>query len=257
MRITGRDIELFKAINDFQCLTKEQIAKLFAMNHKVCERRLRKLCSHGYLDKRPVPTTNPGKPPFLYYPGQNTTAYGFPVSKRPRLTLQLSHQQKNTDIMIDFILQIKKEEIGYGVLPEHLIRTAEQEIIPDGAILLKRNNKTALLMLENCSGTEIIKSDSYHDDIENKIIRYSEMFENSTIRFYEDHFETKLERFRLLYITNNRYRLNSIAEVVKKYNEHGFFWMTTLGEFCSNGLKGKIWTIPGEIETQFNQAIVK
>jgi hypothetical protein len=234
-------MDLFNALHAFQCLTKEDIHKLLfsECSKKNCERRLCKLAEASYLERLKIPNVNPGRAPFLYYLGPKAEIYGFAGTK-PRLTRQWTHQMKNSRLMIEFIISAREAGIDCEILPEHLIRASSQMIIPDGAILLKRESRSALFLIENCAGTEIIKSDSFHED-----------------EFYEDFFERKLERFRVLYIANNQYRLNSIAEVAKRYNEHGFIWFATMNEFLRKGVAGKIWTVPTKEKTEFNQGIIK
>jgi hypothetical protein len=257
MQITKRDFKIFELLYLFQCLKVEQIALLFGMNIKVCQRRLRKLCTSGFLQKRIVPSTMPGASPLLYYLGQHGASFlDVPIST-PRFTRQLSHQQKNTDIMTDIFLKFQKAgNIEFRLLPEHIIRTSNQHngVIPDGSFTLQKGYKSALYLFENCSGTEIIRSPTYNEDIENKILRYAEMFNTNSTQFYSKYFESAFKRFRLLYITNNDKRLESISKIVAEHDKHGFILLTTLLKLKKHGVDASIWLVPttGEI----NQKIV-
>lgn len=254
LRLTDRDIkDILEKVNIFQCMTTVQIAKVNEMHIKVCQRRLRKLLKEDYLRKVLIPTTK-GRSPYLLYLGSKGEALLNTRSSKPRLTLQLTHQQKNTDILIDIINSFKSTGIKCGVLPEHLIRIAEQEIIPDGTFMLERNNKSILLLIENCSGTEIIKSPSFNQDIETKIIRYEEMFVDNNVRYYEDYFKRNLRRFRLLYLTNDTSRQSSISSLIKDHDIHGFVYISTLSEFKQKGITANIWNIPAV--NKFNQSII-
>ncbi len=258
MLITKRDIKIFELLYLFQCLQVNQIARLFRMNIKVCQRRLRKLYASGYIQKRLVPSTMPGASPLLYYLGQQgASLLGVPIST-PRYTRQLNHQQKNTDIMTDIFLKFQKAaDIEFRLLPEHIIRTANQHngVIPDGSFNLQRDNKSVLYLLENCSGTEIVRSPTYNEDIESKIIRYVEIFENNNgIQFYSNYFESSFKRFRLLYLTNNEKRLESISKIVAEHDKHGFILLTTLLKLKKHGVDKDIWFVPATGE--LNQKIV-
>ena len=257
MVITNRDINLFELLYLFQCLLTNQIAKLFGMNIKVCQRRLRILCNAGYLQKRLVPSNTPGASPLLYFLGINGASLLGVTISTPRFTRQLSHQQKNTDIMIDIFLAFQSlANFKIRLLPEHIIRTSNHHngVIPDGSFILQKKDKSAMFFIENCSGSEIVFSPSYNEDIESKIIRYVEMFEKNNIAFYSYYFECKLNRFRLLYITNNESRLDSISKIISKHDSHGFIWICTLPKLLKNGVDDSIWFVPatGEI----NQRIV-
>lgn len=254
MRLTGRDIEILKAVFSFGFLTCSQIASLFSINLKICQRRLRLLFKDDYLRSLPLPTIRAGRAPLLFHiGGEGETLLGVRASK-PRLNRETTHAMKNTDIMIGIWIESRRAGLECELLPEHCIRVLEQRIIPDGAFCLKREDSQALFLIENCSGTEIVRSPTFNEDIESKIIRYVEMFERNEIEFYEEYYEAFLRRFRLLYITNNETRLRAISEVVAEHDIHAFIWMTTISELESRGVLGDIWHIPAT--SKFNVSIM-
>ncbi len=257
MVITKRDLKIFELLYLFQCLQVNQIAKFFGMNIKVCQRRLRKLHAAGYLQKRLAPSNTPGASPLLYYLGINAALLlGVSISK-PRFTRQLTHQQFNSDIMVDIFLTFQKStDLKFRLLPEHFIRTSNQHngVIPDGSFDLAKDTKSALFFIENCSGTEIVRSPTYNEDIESKIIRYVEMFENNDIQFYSNYFEQSFNRFRLLYITNNERRLESISKIIRENDSHGFILLTTLSKLKESGIDSNIWHVSAT--GNLNQSIV-
>lgn len=254
MRVTERDIDIQGAVGDFGAVTTQQLSRLFGMNIKVCQRRLRKLVEDDYLRFVSLPSTK-GKSPYLFYLGGRAEPLIGVSCGKTRLTLRLSHQMKNTDILIDIINSFKPTEIKCEALPEHLIRTAEQDVIPDGAFMLEKENRKALFLLENCSGTEIMRSPSHNQDIETKIIRYIEMFEGNNVYYYEDYFKCSFRRFRLLYITNDFKRLTAIGRVIRDHDIHGFICISTLSELKKNGVRSHIWNIPATNKT--GQTIVQ
>jgi hypothetical protein len=253
MRITERDNELIRIVAEFSCMTSMQISKYFGMNKKVCQRRLRKLHSAGYLQRRLVPSTMPGASPMLYYLGSHGgSLLGVPIS-RPRLSRHFTHMQQCTDIIINIYLSFQEADgIKFRMLPEHIIRMANQHggTIPDGAFSLQKGEKSALFLLENCAGTEIVKSPTYNEDIESKIIRHVEMFKNNSIQFYSNYFEYAFKRFRLLYITNSEKRLDSISKIVAEQDKDGFILLTTLPKLRKHGVDAGIWFVPatGEMD---------
>lgn len=239
----------------FQCLTTAQIAMLLDFETKLCQRRLRRLFSAGYLDRASIPSINIGRSPNLFFLGnQASLLLDVPIS-RPRLNNgNLSHQQKNSDLMIQIFLACKSANIQIELLPEHSIRTAgKSEIIPDGAFMLKKGDKQAVFILENCAGTEIVKSPTYNQDIETKIVKYVELFKNNEIQFYENYFDCKFNRFRLLFIANSPQRLSAISKVVKVHDSYGFINLATISEFNQKGVLANIWNVANN---QANVSIV-
>lgn len=244
MRIVQRDLDILDFISKFGCLTTMQIAELFNLNIKVCQRRLRKIAENDYIRNIPIPSVKTGRCPYLWYLGsRGADFFNVPVSK-PRLTISLSHQINNSSILIK-ILNSLDSDIRCEIMPEHLIRTAQQEIIPDAAFMLKKNEKRALFLLENFSGrTEIIRSHALNEDIENKIIRYVELFVNNEVGFYEKYFGCSFNRFRLLFLVANHVRLNSISSIVEEHDDYGFNWISQLKELYQKGILAKIWYVP-------------
>jgi hypothetical protein len=225
------------------------------MHIKICQRRLRALVKGDYLRKILIPTTESGRSPYLYYPGKSAEELFGIQGYKPRLTNQLSHQQKNTDLLIHLKKSADRAGIKCSLLPEHLIRISGQTLIPDGTLALTRESKSALFFLENCAGTEVIKSPNYNEDIENKLIRYAEIFQNNEIRFYCKFFEYNFQRFRLLYITNSGKRLDSISQIVKKHDSFGFIYMATKSAFLKNNIFAPIWSIP--TKNEISASIIK
>jgi len=243
MKLQDRDKQILKELFRFGCLTTHQIAQLFELNIKIAQRRLRIIKNEDYVRKMSIPTKE-GKSPYLFYPGKKAENIFQITSSKPRLTTQLTHQQKNTDILIKIKKSFKNTDIECNLLPEHIIRTAKQQLIPDGAVKLTRNNQSALFFVENCSGTETIKSPKYNEDIENKIIQYTTKFQDNQIDIYNQLLEYNFLRFKLLYITNSTRRLDSISEIIKKHDQHGFIYITTIKAFYKNNIFSPIWTIP-------------
>lgn len=242
-RLTDRDLHILAMINKFGAMTTFQIAGLFNMHVKVCQRRLRKLAYSDYVRYVCIPSVKGRNPHLFYFGGRSLQLLGLSSSK-PRLTLQLSHQMKNTDVLIGIINSLKASRIQCHVLPEHVIRKALQDVIPDGAFMIEKDDRSALFLFENCAGTEIIRSASLHQDIESKIIRYTEMFEDNRVGFYEEYFQCSFNRFRLLYVADGVKRLDAVSRVIAEHDRHGFVWMTTLSELKGNGICNGIWHVP-------------
>jgi len=245
MILQNRDIEIMEYIAKFQCLTSSQVSKLFSMHLKICQKRLRKLTKADYLRRVNIPRISGGRCQNLFYLGNLGASVLRVTPSKPRFTLQLSHQNKNTDLMVEIITSFKsKEDTQCQVLPEHLIRASGQRLIPDGVFEVRKNNKTALFCLENDCGTEVVRSPTYSsDDIENKCLRYLEQFETNSIKLYERYFAETFNRFRVLFICNDVRRLDAISNLLTDEKFH-FIWLTTISEFSKKTICGNIWYVP-------------
>ena len=248
MRLMKRDEKILKYICNFRCLTTEQIRILFGMNIKVCQRRLRALCKGGYLNKRSIPSTT-GNSPNLFYLGKEALFFLKVRALRPRFGLQFTHMQMNTDLLLNVFCSFRDSSVQCEILPEHLIKKAELDVIPDGAFCLTKQHQSILLLLENDSPeTEIVKSSIYHPDIETKILKYIEMFRDNDVEFYDKYFKRDFLRFRLLVIVSTSKRFKAVKNLIKEYDEHGFAWITTLEKFNQNPC-GDIWQVPATDKT--------
>ena len=248
MRLTDRDEQIIRFVIMYGCLTTAQIANLFCMGIKNTQRRLRKLVqAGGYLRRVSLPVLSKGGNPSLFYLGEQGSQLTNTPSYKPRLTLGLSHQLKNTDLLIQIILSFRNSPVvECHVMPEHLIKIAGQEIIPDGAFLLKKQNKSALFFIENDSGTEVAQSPTFNQDIDAKFSGYVEMFrQNNNIQLYNDFFDCELNRFRVLFITSSPRRLTSIYSIASDKDPYGFIWLTTMTEFKRRGIAANIFQVPG------------
>jgi len=244
MRLTKRDVDIQKTIYEFQSMTVTKIGRLYGINEKTCQKILRRLCKAGYLRKMPIPSQSNGRSPNLFYLGTKGAELLGVSPSRPRLNYEHTHMQRNVSVYIDIILSFKSTEIDCSVFSEHLIRTQRQEIIPDGVVMLSRDSKAILLMLECDYGTEILRSKSgNHSDLENKLHNYLNLYESNNLGFYENHYSHKFNRFRVLLICSDSNRLNSISHLLTEKRFH-FIWLATLSDLSKQTIAGNIWYVP-------------
>ena len=250
----GRDMRIFNYLAIFGFLKADQIASLTKSNIKIIQRRLKMMFRNGFLNRISLPSFKLGSNAFLYFLGPRAESLLNIQASRPRLNNQTSHQLRNNDIMIKVICSARNAGIECAILPEHLIRQAEQRLIPDGSFCLTRKNKSALFMLESDEGTESMISPTFNDDIENKFLSYKAAFEENSIKFYEDYFGKKFNRFRLLYVVKNRRRIESIKKLLEEKN-YCFVYLTTLNLLMNQGIFADIWQIPAL--NKFKQKIIE
>ncbi|OPY88342.1 MAG: hypothetical protein A4E71_00553 [Smithella sp. PtaU1.Bin162] len=255
MHLEDRDKQIFSYLAKFHCLTAEHVALLFGMNIKNCQRRLRKLTARNYIQFIQSPGISAGKSPYLFYLGESGCELMNIEFKKPRLTVKLSHQQKNTDILVKIISDFRDSDILCEVIPEHILREEQPSIIPDAAFMLQRKSneatkKQALFLVENCEGTEIISSKSFNQDIEKKFISYVSYFNDGDTLLYDRLFGCSFKRFRVLYIASSLQRQNSISKIISSLDSDGFIWITTIELLEQKGIKAEIWQVPGTGEKE-------
>ena len=250
MRLQERDKQILSYISRFHCLSSLHISALFGMHIKASQRRLRKLVESGYLDFVRLASVSAGKSPHLFFLSEQC-AKSFDVNfKKPRVSVKLGHQNQNSQILVDIYAAFKGGNIECDIMPEHILRQ-RFKIIPDASFMLKRNGKQALFLMELCSGTEIIASPSYYNDIEKKLISYIGFFQDGDMKEYDELFNSSLKfnRFRLLFVANNVQRQKAISKIISKHDHDGFIWITTMPQLNQSGIRGSIWSVPGANET--------
>jgi len=239
----GRDKQILHYVSLFGFLTSLQLSTLHKTNIKVMQRRLRKMVFDEYLKKIPLPTTTMGACPYIYFLGSRSEQLLKIKSGRPRLNASLSHMIRNVDLMIQAMLSAEQEGLTCEILPEHIMRSENLNLIPDGAFTLSRNGKKALFMLESDGGTMVLKSDSMYSDIENKFLKYIEMFSGNSVGYYSKCFSYEFNRFRLLYICEDKARLKNILQMAENMGMN-FIFITTQSLFMAQGLNFPIWDSP-------------
>jgi hypothetical protein len=125
------------------------------------------------------------------------------------------------------------------------------EFIPDGIFSIKEKemNKTLLFFLEVDMGTETIASmDRDPKDIRQKILNFQTLFHSSHYKRYERIFNSKLNGFRLLFLTNTASRLAALSRLVKEMPPSDFIWLTDQQRMFTHGVSAEIWTRGGRYD---------
>ena len=125
------------------------------------------------------------------------------------------------------------------------------EFIPDGVFSITNEeiSKTLLFFLEVDMGTEIIASmDRDRKDIRQKILNFQALFHNSHYKRYEHIFNSKLNGFRLLFLTNTASRLTALSRLVKEMPPSDFIWLTDQESMFTHGVSAEIWAKGGRYD---------
>ena len=125
------------------------------------------------------------------------------------------------------------------------------EFIPDGvfSITNEKISKTLIFFLEVDRGTEIIASmDRGPKDIRQKILNFQALFHSSHYKRYEHIFNSILNGFRLLFLTNTASRLATLSRLVKEMPPSDFIWLTDQERMFTNGVSAEIWARGGHYD---------
>jgi hypothetical protein len=125
------------------------------------------------------------------------------------------------------------------------------EFIPDGVFSITNEeiSKTLLFFLEVDMGTEIFASmDRGPKGIRQKILNFQALFHNSHYKRYEHIFNSILNGFRLLFLTNTASRLATLSRLVKEMPPSDFIWLTDQDSMFTHGVSAEIWTTGGRYD---------
>ena len=125
------------------------------------------------------------------------------------------------------------------------------EFIPDGVFSITNEeiSKTLLFFLEVDMGTEIIASmDRGPKDIRQKILNFQALFHSSHYKRYEHMFNSILNGFRLLFLTNTASRLATLSRLVKEMPPSDFIWLTDQESMFTHGVSAEIWAKGGRYD---------
>ena len=125
------------------------------------------------------------------------------------------------------------------------------EFIPDGVFSIRNEeiSKTLLFFIEVDMGTETIASmDRETKDIRQKILNFQTLFHSSHYKRYEHIFDSKLNGFRLLFLTNTISRKAALCRLVREMPPSDFIWLTDQERMFSQGASAQIWARGGRYD---------
>lgn len=122
-------------------------------------------------------------------------------------------------------------------------------MIPDGVFTITDNEsvKSLLFFLEVDRGRERLIGKAHNSiTIQQKIFNYQLLLHEGYYKRYEEIFNTKLNGFRLLFITNTTARMKSICDLAQETPPSNFIWITDQEKMFSRGIAADIWTKGGK-----------
>jgi hypothetical protein len=132
-------------------------------------------------------------------------------------------------------------------------------MIPDGVFTItdKKTNRSLLFFLEVDMGSETVASPTQSQrDIKQKINNYQALFKYEIYKKYNNITNCKFNGFRLLFLTNTRYRMESICRLVQSVPPSDFIWVSNQQQAFSKGTAAEIWARGGDYKKKL-QSIFK
>jgi hypothetical protein len=280
VRLTGRDLEMIKALYDYEGLSTPQVqALLFGDNigqKTTCAVRLQKLFHNGYVWRGEIPGVwSGGRLPFFYRAEikgltalPTITEFDLatvdPAAIKRAIPGKIDHFLKVNDMRIIFTLAIKSQSIVTfnRWFSERQLRSThakdlvsvgqnktEPAIVPDGYFDLwhKERRKSSHQFLEIDLASESAKSESeLYKDWVTKIKGYLAYHHSG---LYSQRYQAK--HFRVLTITTGSRRAKNLKRKTEEAGGKNLFWFTTFDQLTSTtALLSPIWSVAGQDEPQ-------
>jgi len=274
MRITERDIALFRWLSKLNYLSTTLVSQFFFGDRvKVARRRLKRLVDTDYLSwfEKPSPSScgrwehifylnKKKRRKISYFLGEDKTCFYNP----PKSTLFANHKLEiarfilclnaccnlHKEYSFEFFPEyesraISKEEKGQERWP--LIGSGKLFFIPDCLLVIQNNvqNRKSLLYLEIDTGSETLNGSLRNkSDLSKKLKAYmnylaSKKYQKSLSEKFNYHFKG----FRVLVVTKPA-RQSRIAELCEAINTKGVVWLTSFDKVSPESLFDPIWCVP-------------
>ena len=282
LRLKRRDMKILSLIALYRILTVSQLSAIIQRSRQVIRRRLRFL-SHKNLiitrmrglgggsgrpediilitEKAAKLLQNEGffsdNVPWISQKSIDSLAIDHDLLINWFYILLIQIEQVTPDLTIKphspgFLM--KKGEKPYKVF-ESRIRIERRdnliEFVPDGIFTVwhKDIGKSLLFFLEVDMGTEPKASlERNPKDIRQKISNYQDLFRTGYYKLYERIFDSKLNGFRLLFLTNTTSRHAALCRLVREMPPSDFIWLSDQERMFTHGVSAKIWTRGGRYD---------
>lgn len=279
IKIPEKDWELLHFIHSLKILTVSQLSALSRRSHQVIRRRLRVLSELGYISTRQRGYGNKhGRPEAIFQlsaPGYSmlNKQMGLIGKDRRHEKYAATSEFVEHELLVNWFLihlikierQIPEISVNYvtqnfstaenGPTTENMIRIqlpAKDDVlafIPDGIFTVSDSvsNKMLLFFLEVDMGTETLANPVRGlKDVRQKIANYQDLFRSGRYKRYERYFNSRLNGFRLLFVTHAPSRLKALCRLTASMPPSNFIWLTDKARMFSKGLLLEIWIKGGQ-----------
>ena len=264
MRLTERDCDIIRAVNDYRALRSDQIERLFFGSRSPTQYRLSRLWEHEYLEREfiSVASSAPASNPAVYTVGKRGAQvlvdhfdYDRSDLRRPKKSSLgwhlLEHLLKVNDVRIafaqaaasaEFTMETWWDETTFRAHPDYVTvsdkrgRPRKKPVFPDGYFFLSTPQGKARFFLEVDRGTETLSKFAPQ-------IRVYEAYVASGQ--YQERFQAK--SLRVLIVTTTPKRLESLMRVTEHVGGDRKYCFTTFDRLTKEtALTGAIWRRIGD-----------
>ncbi|MEP7288438.1 MAG: replication-relaxation family protein [Chloroflexota bacterium] len=258
-RLTARDGEIIRAVNDCRALQTAQVELLFFSSPKPAYKRLEKLYHHEYLDRHFITQVAhaPAASPIIYTLGKlgaavlaatyGYTADDFHFASRAVLdwrTLQHILAINQVRVAIEracrdqaiHLLQWQ-DELTFRAAPDTVWiknsrgRQSKKPVLPDSYLLIKTPKGEARFFLEVDRGTEGIPQFREQMEVYQEYILSGD---------YGRRYQSK--SLRILVVTTGEQRLHNLRKAIVQVGGGDYYWLTTRDQITpATILTAPIW----------------
>ena len=280
-RLNKNTLELLKTLADYRILTPIQITILHFQSRQLAYRAMRDLAKSGLVESatrgfgsargRPESVLSLSQKgiellrnegaldPGISHGLINGQAFTHTMEHHLLLNwfrIHVAHIEKVLpDLSNDFISSIspfhlnetKSRPLVYE--PSGAANPGENGFTPDGVFTIgcSERKETLLFFLEIDMGTEpLVSQKSDVGSVRQKISTYQDYFRQARYKRYEDHWQAKLEGFRLLFLAPDLTRLTALCRQVRSQPPSDFIWVTDQERMFVRGLADAIWARGGK-----------
>jgi hypothetical protein len=268
-RLTERDTEIIKAINDCQALLTQQVQTAFFNSATPTYTRLQKLYHHHYLERHFITQVSaaPAASIIIYTIAQLGAAvlaanFGYSTGDFNFATKQvldwktLQHLIDHNTFRIAVLRACRDTPIitltdwlnerYFRADPDYVHVTPargnpqNKPLFPDGFMILTSPHGKANFFVETDRGTEPLSQ------VKSQIEIYQEYLTSGR---YQQKFQSRA--VRVLMITNSQTRINNIKKVISQCGGGSRYWLTNRDQITPETvLSAPIWEVVGKRELQ-------
>jgi hypothetical protein len=290
-QVVKTDLDILRVLADYRVLTAPQASFVLKRNPAALRRRLGELAGEGFIDHLHVPASKGrGRPSNLYSISHKAykalqeceildKSIAYEHVGGESLLTQIAHklllnycrfqfEQIATEIPELTVTFIPSDSpfgpgntrCGFACNKLHGTNAASEEwvLIPDAVVAVSdpAASKTLLFFLEVDTGTEpIVRSSQPGADITGKIHRYQACFRSGSYKMYEEILSTRVNGFRVLFLTNSEPRLRDLCSAINANPPSQFIWSSSRERVQAHGISGKVWVKGGKFASDLDSIL--
>ncbi len=255
VRLTLRDLDIRRDLEEFRYLSTAQIARLRFGNLKLAQRRMRTLVRRGHVVRVPCGelARNGFRDSFFALPSGGVPAFGKATSEHvpgaltdPRRGFGLRYAGHHR-LLTDFRIWLREAQssssasLACRFVPSYAearldgrrarlagvdLGPPEGVLLPDGVFELRSaSGRAALFFLEIDRGTEPLRG-RHPSSIQRKLLAYRRLYDGRLFERFSESFGHGFSGFRVLFVTPDGERDTRILEVALEADLAPLVWAT-------------------------------